>query len=541
MVPPPTDSSADPTERPGDWAVGSFSLTAPWLVDLDAMRWRRGIDVRRARVQASVPQLLHRHRMPPGHRVVTVGGHLAMAVARWRFGTRRRGGTGSRRSMSRRLRLAFADLGPTFIKLGQIISNGKGIFPEELTDEMSELRDKVPPEQWADVERVLTEDLGRPLHRVFSHIEHTPLAAASIAQVHLATLLDGTEVVVKVQRPTVAKRVLHDLTAMSWLAPFLIGRIPVTALANPPALVEVFAETIVEELDFRLEAQNMLDVARILAETEHRAVIVPRPHPELVTERILVMERLEGFNFDDVEGMRAAGVDTVEVMRALAICLLEGCMLYGIFHGDLHGGNLFVRNDGTVALLDHGITGRLSTPRRQAFLRLMMNGTTNNLRGQVEAIRDLGSLPPDTDIDAVIRDVGLDGSRGDPTKMSPEEMMKEVQQIIKALLGYGARLPKPLMLFVKDMLFMDGAVGSLAPDIDLFKEFTRIAMLFAAKHGKRITADVGMDAAELDFTDQGFRQMAGVADQEESMTYRDLQARRELIRQRMEGHARRSR
>ena len=181
---------------------------------------------------------------------------------------------------------------------------------------------------------------------------------------------------------------------MSWLAPHLIGRIPVAALANPPALVELFAETIVEELDFRLEAENMLDIARVLAETDQRAVVVPRPHPVLVTRRVLVMERLDGFCWDDVDGMRQAGIDTSAVVRALLIAFLEGATLFGVFHGDLHGGNLFVQPDGRVALLDYGITGRLDEVRRVAFLRLLMGGTLNDERLQLATLRDIGPSRP---------------------------------------------------------------------------------------------------------------------------------------------------
>ena len=168
---------------------------------------------------------------------------------------------------------------------------------------------------------------------------------------------------------------------MAWLAPHLVGRIPVAALANPPALVELFAETITEELDFRLEAENMLDVARVLADLGQRGYVVPRPHPQLVTRRVLVMERLDGFKFDDVEAMHAAGIDTTAVVRTGMVAFMEGAMVHGIFHGDLHGGNLFVMADGRTALLDFGIVGRLTGARRLAFLRLMLGATTNDVQG----------------------------------------------------------------------------------------------------------------------------------------------------------------
>src|SRR5204863_1423940 len=161
--------------------------------------------------------------------------------------------------------------------------------------------------------------------------DRRPLAAASIAQVHPARLRSGEPVVVKVQRPDVQVLVRSDLRAMAWLAPHLVGRIPVASLANPPALVELFAETIGEELDFRLEADNMLDIAAVLAELGQRSYVVPRPHPTLVTRRVLVMERLDGFAFDDVASMRAAGIDTEAVVRTGMIAFLEGAMVHGIF------------------------------------------------------------------------------------------------------------------------------------------------------------------------------------------------------------------
>ena len=309
----------------------------------------------------------------------------------------------------------------------------------------------------------IEEDLGRPLAEVFASFDRVPIASASIAQVHAATLRTGERVVVKVQRRTVASLVRLDIAAMSWIAPMLVGRIPIAALTNPPALVELFAETIVEELDFRLEAQNMLDIAAVFAGTGQRSIVVPRPHPELVTRRVLVMEHLHGFAWGNAAGMRAAGIDTAAVLRSSLIAFLEGALLYGVFHGDLHGGNLLVQPDGTVALLDFGITGRLDERKRLAFLRLQMGATTNNLTAQVEALRDLGALPADSDVEAVIRDLGLDRPPVDPTTLTADEMVAELREVTKALLGYGARLPKELMLFVKDILFLNGADGHHGP------------------------------------------------------------------------------
>ncbi|MDA8047387.1 MAG: AarF/UbiB family protein [Actinomycetota bacterium] len=535
-----------PTVSPADLAVGAFSAEPPWLVEPAALIWRRRADDRRRATQAQVPGLLRRRRLPPGRRVLTVATHLGRALAGWYLVDRRTARRQDRPEMSRaglskRLRHAFQTLGPTYIKLGQILSSGEGLFPPELVQEFRLLRDRVPPETFDTVRTVVEQDLGATLEQVFSSFDREPLAAASIAQVHAATLRSGEQVVVKVQRPTVATTVARDLAAMSWIAPFLIGRIPVSALANPPALVELFAETIVEELDFRLEADNMLDVAAVFAATEQRSVVVPRPHPQLVTRRVLVMERLSGFSFDDVAGMQEAGIDTTEVVRALMISFLEGAIIHGVFHGDLHGGNLFVQTDGRVALLDYGITGRLDESRRHAFLRMLMGGTINDPKMQLAALRDLGALPADTDLDAVINDLGIDQPVRDPTQMSPDELLAEIRDVIKKLLAYGARFPKVLMLYVKDLLFIDGALATLAPDIDLFQEITRVAMYFTQRYGERIALEVGVDPRERAVDLDAFRAQLGVSNEVSSMTYRELQDRRALIRRRMEDHRRRRR
>ncbi len=530
--PVPMDLLAGPADR--SW--GAFTEEHPWVLERDAIRWLPLADRLRSAARAEVPVLTKPSKVPPGARVITVVRELGTAIAPWLVRKKRgrfASPEASRADISRRLRVAAEHLGPTYIKLGQIISSGEGLFPAELVAEFKLCRDQVPAEPFDVVRTVVEADLGGRLEDLFSSFDRTPLAAASIAQVHAATLHTGEEVVVKVQRPSVSMYVRKDLRVMAWLAPHLVGRIPIAALANPPALVELFAETIVEELDFRMEAANMIDVAAMLRELGQDGYVVPRPHPTLVTRRVLVMQRVTGFNFDDVVGMQDAGIDTEDVVRTAMVALMEGAMVYGVFHGDLHGGNLFVLADGRTALLDFGIVGRLSGERRLAFLRMMLAATTNDVRGQMAAMRDLGALPADTDLEAVIKDLRLDLPPIDPTTLTGEELVSEVQRVVKALMGYGARMPKELMLYVKNMVFLDGAMARLAPDLDLIGEIAKISMMFAERHGERLGRELGIDHTSIEMNMDGVKAGFGVDASTDSLTYRELQARRELISKRM--------
>jgi ubiquinone biosynthesis protein len=374
------------------------------------------------------------------------------------------------------------------------------------------------------VRAVVEADLGRTLADVFATFDPVPLAAASIAQVHVARLLDGTEVVVKVQRPGIDAVVAEDLATLAWLAPRIAKRNPEAAVANLPAYIELFAETIVEELDFRLEAQNMLDIARVLAAAEQRQVVVPRPHPDLVTRRVLVMERLHGFSTEDEAELAANGVDPGPVYRALMVSFLEGAMIHGVFHGDLHGGNMMVSTGGRPAIFDFGITGRFTEESRLALLGLMFASAAQDGRGVLGHFRTLGGFPPDADIDTLADELDIDGLMARNTSdLAPEDMALQMRETMNRLVAHGAKLPKELFLYIKGMVYLNGAVSALAADVDMFAEMMHIYGVFMERHGGELAKviDVSLLPDQEGLVSR-MREQMGVSDDVDAMTYREL-------------------
>ncbi len=495
----------------------------------------------REKIHSSLPALIKPPRIPPIGRLAITGLLIVWAVFAMRIWDRlfRRSLTDEqqRAHTYRRLRKAAERLGPSYIKLAQLIAAGEGVFPDALVSECRSCRDQVTAMSWTQARRVLQAELG-PLHLRFASIDPTPLAAASIAQAHAATLLDGTEVVVKVQRPRISHRVKRDIAVLAWVAPHLVGKIPVTALANPPALVELFAETISEELDFRVEVANLIEVDRALRAQSGRpgrstqpAWLLPTPHLDAVTKRIIVMSRVKGRPLSSLEAGDLPSEMVTAIFGQMIDSLLEGTCVHGVFHGDFHAGNVLVDDQGNVGLVDFGITGRLQGNRRIAFLRYVIGLLTGDVVAQLEGMAQLGAFSPGVDGTELAAELGLDRPDFDPLKLSEEEFVAEFRSLITGLLTHGARIPKELMLFIKNFAYITSVMGELAPDMDILAQFERTASSFVARNGVRMAGEIGFSVSEDNVTESALRQAMGVSSQEPKVTWRLLRKRRtELTR-----------
>jgi aarF domain-containing kinase len=372
------------------------------------------------------------------------------------------------------VRRAFEDLGPTYIKLGQLVASSQGLFPERYCLEFRKCLDRVRSFDFEAVEAILLADLGRAPAEIFASIDPKPLASASIAQVHAAKLRSGQEVVIKVQRPKIEEVVEADLRVLKMMAR-MMSMMPLGDLANPRGIVEDFESNIREELDFRREAANMTEFNRIMVEHDQVQVAAPRPVDELTTKRVLVMERFFGHRVDDVEKLRASNVDgeaTLLVgMRAWFQCMI----LHGFFHGDVHAGNLMALADGRIGFLDFGIVGRFARERREQVTDYLMAFSTGDFRKLAEVMSAMGSFGAEVNMDDLTKDLA------DAYRPMLENAAVKYADVIPAIMRtavrHGLRMPRDFVLVVKQMLYFDRYAKILAPNLNVFRDPRIVAAL----------------------------------------------------------------
>ncbi len=370
----------------------------------------------------------------------------------------------------RLLRLFFEDMGPTFLKFGQIIASSSGMFPDAYVKEFQKVLDRVRPFSFAEVQEILEAELGAERARQLVDIEPKPLASASIAQVHGAQLRDGTKVVLKVQRPGIAARTRADMKIMRFMARFVARFRQNAELANPVGVVEDFAKTLSEELDFSKEAANLDRFNEIMRELGHKNIRAPVPHHEFTTPRVLVMERFFGLRVDRFDEIRARGIDgetkLVEGLRAWFQCVV----FYGFFHGDVHAGNLMLLDDDDVGFLDFGIVGRFGEKERWQVTDYMIAFSTGNYRRLAEIIVEMAGAPPKLDLEKFAADLGetyrplLTLSFGE---VNYAEFLPGIQ---RTATRHRMKMPNEFILITKQLLYFDRYAKSLAPKLNVFTD-----------------------------------------------------------------------
>ena len=368
------------------------------------------------------------------------------------------------------LRMWCEDMGPTFIKFGQIIASSAGMFPDPYVKEFQKVLDRVKPFPFAEVRRTLDEELGAEKAAHLIDIDPKQLASASIAQVHTAKLRDGTPVVIKVQRPGIIARCMADMKLMRLLAGMMARMRKNVELANPVGVVDDFTRTLTEELDFRKEAANLDRFNEIMRELGHKHIHAPVPHHEYTTRKVLVMERFSGLRVDRFEEIRARGVDgetkLVDGLRAWFQCVV----FYGFFHGDVHAGNLMLLDDETIGFLDFGIVGRFDDHERYLVTDYMIAFASGNYKRLAEIIVEMAGAPPDLDMDGFVKDLG-DTYRPLLTLSFGEVNYAEfLPGIQRTATRHQMRMPNEFILITKQLLYFDRYAKALAPKLNVFTD-----------------------------------------------------------------------
>lgn len=268
-----------------------------------------------------------------------------------------------------RIRLALEELGPTFIKFGQVLSSRRDLLPDDIYWELCKLQDGVPPFEGEKARALVESELGKPIADLFASFSITPVGGASIAQVHPAMLLDGTKVAVKVQRPDITKVIELDLAILHDFARFADKHVPDLSGINPVGVVEEFSATLLKELDFTHEADN---AERFYKQFDgNKAIHVPRICRELSNPRVLTMEFVSGLSIKDPEVLRQAGIDPIALADRITHLIYEQVFDFGFFHGDPHPGNMYVLPDGAIALIDYGMMGSFTPAFRSSLAQLL--------------------------------------------------------------------------------------------------------------------------------------------------------------------------
>jgi ubiquinone biosynthesis protein len=370
-----------------------------------------------------------------------------------------------------RIRLTLEDLGPTFVKFGQIMSTRTELLPPEMIEELKKLQDHAKPIPFSEIRATLEENCP-DFDLWFSNIEETPVASASIGQVHRAYLTDGTPVAIKVQRPGIGEIIETDLSILLSMAQRMEVVFPETRLYNPTGMVDDFSHQIVKELDFTRDGRNADRMARNFRDVPH--IRFPKIYWEFSSPRVLVMEFIEGVRIDDPEAVAAMGLDPHEIGVRGFQAYLQMIFEDGFFHGDPHPGNLLVTKEGDIAFLDFGIVGILRPEKRQNFINLLFALVNDDIELMLRSLEGFGIViteenrePLRDDLYIMMHDFG--GGGDDVGQLNFQLVVTELTDSMRR---YQLKVPMNLMLLLKVFMMVLDIGIRLDPKFNFGKEVT---------------------------------------------------------------------
>jgi len=374
-----------------------------------------------------------------------------------------------RRSRDRpgvRLAKACQVLGPSFIKLGQSLSTRPDLLGEDVAQDLSHLQDQLPPFSASDARRIIEEELGAPVDELFQSFDDTPVAAASIAQVHLAVTSDGDEVAVKVLRPGIERAFSDDIDFFRWLARIVERNRPDLRRLKPIDVIETFAESVRLEMDLRLEAAAAEELAENFAgDPDYR---IPAIDWQRTARRVLTLERVSGIPIDEKEKLTAAGHDLEQIVTKAGAIFFKQVFRDGFFHADQHPGNLFVADDGAIVAIDFGIMGRIDRAERRYLGEMLMSFLKRDYRRVAEVHFEAGYVSPRQSVQAFTQACR---SIAEPILDKPQNeisMARLLAHLFQVTETFEMETQPQLLLLQKTMLVAEGIGRTLCPDANIW-------------------------------------------------------------------------
>ena len=399
-----------------------------------------------------------------------------------------------------RLRQALQELGPTFVKLGQLLSTRTHLLPRAFTLELANLHDQVPPVPFDQMEAVLVAELKRPLEEIFASIEITPIGSASIAQVHRAVLLDGQKCVIKVQRPGIEKTVRADLEIMAYLAGLLENHVEGWRVHQPTAVVAEFAKSMEQELDFGAEAAHLERFAhQFIGEP---TIYVPKVVPGLVTRRVLTMEYVEAVKASNFVELDAAGLDRLQIATRITDLVMKQIFDHGFFHADPHPGNIHILPGNVICFLDFGMVGFLDQQTRETFAKFVLSIADRNETATAAGLLKLAHADLDPPRAGFEADVAEFMHRNFYRPAGEMVFGQLVNHLFSLTARYNLTLPPDLSVMLKALALMEDLVCRLDPGHNIIAQarpFMRKVLLqqVAPKRLMRQWLELGGEAAGL--------------------------------------------
>jgi ubiquinone biosynthesis protein len=363
-----------------------------------------------------------------------------------------------------RIRKLFEILGPTFVKLGQILATRPDLFGPEWISELEKLQSQAPQMDFEELRPQIEEDLGSPLEEIFEEVDTKPLAAASMAQVHRATLKDGTKVILKVQRPGIRTKIESDMRLLTYLASLAEKKVPELAAYHPQKVIQQFVKSLQNELNFMTEGQNAEQVAANFEDNDQ--IVIPKIYWEWTKERINVQEFVEGIPGVNIQAIDEAGMDRKRIAQTGASAVLKMIMVDGVFHADPHPGNFFILPGERIAFIDFGMIGRVSEIRRQQIMKLLQSLLQNDAEGLCTILlqwSDRAGEDPGELLVAVDEFLGKYSGRS----MEHMDLSVMVGDLLALVRNNNLTMPPDQAMLLKVFVSLEGAFKKLDPAFDM--------------------------------------------------------------------------